>query len=145
MSDAKLSDVLPVFKTVIVGGTEVEIRHVKVGKVSAITEIIGPLIPLFTQAGGLKGGFSAPNIASLVMTHTKDVVRLVSIVTDKPEKWVNELDIDELITLVTDIVEVNLDFFIQRVLPSVLQATERLGGVFVERTQNLTTGTLFKD
>ena len=51
------------------------------------------------------------------MENSDTVLELVALLVNKPRDWVDDLGVDELVQLFGAIVEVNLDFFTQRVLP----------------------------
>ena len=55
------------------------------------------------------------------MSNGEDLFSLMAILSDQPLEFIEELDLDEAVILLTAILEVNLDFFIQKVLPSISQ------------------------
>lgn len=123
-----LEKMIPAKTEIEIRGETIHIPHVKVGMLPAVIQATSPFLPIFTKAPGGKAAVKKVNFLNLVMDHTTDVVDLVSVVLGREKDWVNDLDLDELITIVAAIVEVNLDFFIQRVLPSVSRVTAQLGG-----------------
>ena len=62
----------------------------------------------------------------MVLKYGKNIVQLVSVLTDKDEEAVGELEIDELIKVFSSILEVNIDFFTQKVLPELTKLTNDL-------------------
>ena len=135
MSD--LNTMVPALPTVRVGEEDIVIKNLKVGKITAVMVALQPIAHLLPKPGQTPE--KAPlNMVALVIEHTPTVITLVSIVLDKPKEWVEDLDLDQLVDLFSKIVEVNLDFFIQKVLPSVLRAMGQLSGVFQATRQNLT-------
>lgn len=57
------------------------------------------------------------DILSLIEKHGATVAKTVAILVDKPTAWVGNLEVDEMLRLTTRVLEVNLDFFTQRVFP----------------------------
>jgi hypothetical protein len=75
------------------------------------------------------------------MNNTDAVIDLVVIMTGESRDFVLELGVDELIQLFTKVVEVNLDFFIQKVLPLLSGAMGRLtAGLPTVESQTKTSG-----
>lgn len=135
MSD-DLTKVIPEQRTVTIKGETIAIRQIKVGKLSAVVRAISPFAHLMPKPGDTPEK-NPIDIFSLVMQHTDDVIQLLGIILDKPVEWMNDLEIDELVLLAAEVFEVNLDFFIQKVLPSVSMAMGRLGSALYGKAQAL--------
>jgi hypothetical protein len=71
---------------------------------------------------------SPVGIARLIGEGGDGVLDLMVIGSKKPREWVENLEMDEGVELLTSIFEVNADFFIQRVLPLVNQKMEKTSG-----------------
>lgn len=100
----------------------VEIPEITVRKFKPIFTALGPL------AGHFKGkkGAEEMNLAALVAEHEEDVVKLLGVVVDRDADWVYSLKADEMFDLFGKALEVNLDFFIQKVLPSLSGAMVKI-------------------
>lgn len=124
---------VPETRTVNVQGQEVEVKRIKVKQLSSVMAAITPFLYLL---GDLKDSkTNAVDIAPLLTHHTESALVLISLLCDKDRAWLDELEIDELIVIGSAVLEVNLDFFIQKVLPSALREMERLKANFEERTK----------
>ena len=121
----ELETLLPTPMTVTIKGEEVPVLLIKVGKLSAVVKAIQPFSHLLPKAGE-KAGKKNIDFFDIVMNHTDDAIGLCVVLADRDRAWVEDLDIAELVILLSAIVERNLDFFIQKVLPSVSEATARL-------------------
>ena len=119
-AESDLTKIIPETNTVTVGGKALEIKTMKVKQLSATIKAIQPFAAAFKAQ---RDRFDA---AEIVMSHTDNVVELVVILTGESQEFVQELGIDELIIVFTKLVEVNLDFFIQKVLPLLSGAMGRL-------------------
>lgn len=132
MSD--LQTMVPQPVVVKVGDEEIQIRALRVGQVSAVLYVIKPLAPQLAEYK--KTG--SVDVLSLVVENTPAVINLLAILLSKPKEWVEDLELDSMVKLVSAVLEVNLDFFIQRVLPSVLKAMGQLNALSQEVPSNLT-------
>ena len=65
-------------------------------------------------------------IATLVVDHTEDMIRIVSIATREPEGWVAGLRSDDFTDLATVVFRVNASFFLQRVMPKLAEIAPAL-------------------
>jgi hypothetical protein len=123
MSD--LEKVIPTPRAVTVkydGKDEVVfVEQIKVGQLPKVLECTYQLMPAFEG----KGGFD-PKV--LFLRHTDDVLELVALCIKKPRAWVDELEIPDGVNLFTAVLEVNLDFFVQTVLPALMDATAAISG-----------------
>lgn len=118
--ESDLTKIIPESNIVVAGGKNIEIKTMKVKQLSATIKAIQPFAAAFKAQ---RDSFDA---AEIVMSHTDSVVDLVVILTGETKEFVEELGIDELVILFTKLVEVNLDFFIQKVLPLLSGAMGRL-------------------
>lgn len=118
--ESDLTKIIPETNLVAAGGKNIEIKTMKVKQLSATIKAIQPFAAAFKAQ---RDSFDA---AEIVMSHTDSVVDLVVILTGETKEFVEELGIDELVILFTKLVEVNLDFFIQKVLPLLSGAMGRL-------------------
>lgn len=112
-----LEVMIPAPRTVTVGREQVTIPPLKVKQLTQVLKLSKPLVPSLSAMG--KGN---ADIAALVVDFPDQVVAIVAVLLNREVAWVEELEVDSLVDLATAVVEVNLDFFIQKVLPSVLKA-----------------------
>jgi hypothetical protein len=101
-----------------------EIRHPQIGGKSVN---VAPLkvrqIPPFVRAlGPAFGPLSHGRIDAAIGLHGEALIEAIAIATGESSDWLGDLDADEFMRLVGDVVEVNADFFVHRVLPT-LNAT----------------------
>ncbi|MFZ6712973.1 hypothetical protein [Undibacterium sp. TC9W] len=128
-----LNKVIPTVKTIPVAGEEFPIRHFKIGKLPEVLVAIQPIA--YILLGRAKS--EKLDILNLVIVHTNDSLSLLSVLADRPRDWVNNLDPDEAVLLLSALLEVNLDFFIQKVLPQLLAAMDSLGQTANSSTEAL--------
>lgn len=112
-----LETMIPAPRTVTVGSEQVTIPPLKVKQLTQVLKLSKPLVPSLSAMG--KGN---ADIVALVVDFPDQVVAIVAVLLNRDVAWVEELEVDSLVDLATAVVEVNLDFFIQKVLPSVLKA-----------------------
>jgi len=121
MSD--LTTMIPEVQSVLIGGEEIVIPELKVKQLTQIVKLVAPVLQEF------KDPKKPVDVGALVLQYPDEIVQLVALMLGREVDWVMELKADDLITVTTKVIEVNLDFFIQRLFPSVSQALERLLGV----------------
>ena len=107
----------PVPVTLVIGGERLELTPLKVGDVPAFARAIQP------AAASLS---ASPDWLELLALHGEAVVEAVAIASRRPPEWVRDLEIDDAVRLAESVFEVNADFFIQRVLPSLTEAATRV-------------------
>jgi len=120
-------------RKVIVNGEEhtIAIRQIKTGKIPKLLRAVGPLLSVFQQtvkhakASGSKS-LAELDLNELLILYGDDVLEVLAILIDKPRAFVDELEIDDSTKLLGDAIEANLDFFIQRILPSLSEGIRLL-------------------
>ncbi len=123
MSD--IQAVIPQSDELTIAGEVIKIEAAKVGKLPQILQVIQPIAHLITN---VKSG-ERPDLSGLFMLYASDALELTSILADKSRAWVDSLNIDDALNLFTRLLEVNLDFFISRVLPLVADAMKKFANV----------------
>lgn len=78
------------------------------------------------------------DIPALVASGGESVLEAVAIGLDKSVEWVGELDCADLVRAATTVLEVNVDFFIQAVLPELEKAKARIAMVNAKRIGSTT-------
>ncbi len=107
---------MPVF--VEIAGERIDLTPLKVGEVPAFARAVQPI------AASLS---ASPDWLALLADHGEAVIEAIAIASRRPRDWLASLDLDEAVRLAESVFEVNADFFIRRLLPSVTQAAARIG------------------
>ena len=107
----------PVPVTLVIGGERLEFTPLKVGEVPAFARAVQPV------AASLS---ASPDWLALLAEHGEAVIDAVAIASRRPPEWVTNLALDDAVRLAEAVFEVNADFFIQRVLPSLTEAATRV-------------------
>ena len=120
-----LGVILPSPVTLSMGGKEVEVKRIKVKQIVQVMAAIQPFYNELKELGIKRGSLNDEEVKARLlaffMTNGEDLFSLMAILSDQPLEFIEELDLDEAVILLTAILEVNLDFFIQKVLPSISQ------------------------
>lgn len=114
----------PVPVTLVIGGERLELTPLKVGDVPAFARAVQPV------AASLS---ASPDWLALLAEHGEAVIDAVAIASRRPPEWVTNLALDDAVRLAEAVFEVNADFFIQRVLPSLTEAATRVSQSLVAR------------
>ena len=107
----------PVPVTLVIGGERLELTPIKVGEVPAFARAVQPV------AASLS---ASPDWLALLAEYGEAVIDAVAIASRRPSEWVTSLALDDAVRLAEAVFEVNADFFIQRVLPSLTEAATRV-------------------
>ena len=107
----------PVPVTLVIGGERLELTPLKVGDVPAFARAVQPV------AASLS---ASPDWLALLAEHGEAVIDAVAIASRRPLEWVTNLALDDAVRWAEAVFEVNADFFIQRVLPSLTEAATRV-------------------
>ena len=107
----------PVPVVLVIGGERLELTPLKVGELPAFARAVQPV------AASLS---ASPDWLALLAEHGEAVIEAVAIASRRPAEWVAGLGLDEAVRLAEAVFEVNADFFIQRVLPSLTEAATRV-------------------
>jgi hypothetical protein len=100
-------------RTVVVEGKSyvIPIKQIKTGKIPKLLRAMGPLMITISDR-------SKPiEVDQIFMMHTEECLDMLSVLINKPREFVDELDPQDTLFLIGDCIEVNLDFFIQKILP----------------------------
>ncbi len=107
----------PVPVTLVIGGEPLELTPIRVGELPAFARAVQPVAVSLS---------ASPDWLALMAEHGEAVIEAVAIATRRPVDWVAGLGLDEAVRLTEAVFEVNADFFIQRVLPSLTEAATRI-------------------
>jgi len=117
MRDDTFAALPPVPVTLVIGGERLDLTPLKIGDVPAFARAVQPV------AASLS---ASPDWLALLAEHGEAVIDAVAIASRRPPEWVTNLALDEAVRLTEAVFEVNADFFIQRVLPSLTEAATRV-------------------
>ena len=107
----------PVPVTLVIGGERLDLTPLKVGDVPAFARALQPVVASLS---------ASPDWLALLAEHGEAVIDAVAIASRRPPEWVTNLALDDAVRLAEAVFEVNADFFIQRVLPSLTEAATRV-------------------
>lgn len=107
----------PVPVTLVIGGERLELTPLKVGDVPAFARAVQSIAASLSVS---------PDWLALLALHGEAVIDAVAIASRRPPEWVTNLALDDAVRLAEAVFEVNADFFIQRVLPSLTEAATRV-------------------
>lgn len=116
----ELEQLQPEGIVVDVGNETLTITPIRVKELAAFTKAVAPMLQTIQEAD--------PDhlMTILLMNHTEAIIRAVAIGIRRDMDLVNNLDIDDLVKLGNAVLEVNIDFFIQKVLPALQQGRAHL-------------------
>ena len=115
--------------TLVIGSERLELTPLKVGDVPAFARAVQPV------AASLS---ASPDWLALLAEHGEAVIDAVAIASRRPPEWVTNLALDDAVRLAEAVFEVNADFFIQRVLPSLTEAATRVSQTLGARIPGVT-------
>lgn len=112
----------PIIRTVMVNGesVKIEIGRLKAGMIPRAVAAAGSLLVYLTDKQ------QKLNWEQLVLLHPNEVLSLIAVCTKQPREVIEELELDDLVLIITDLVEMNLGFFVHRVLPVLSGGLQRL-------------------
>lgn len=114
----ELAVLTPTGVLVTAGGETIAITPIKVKELNAFLTAIQPVLgDLIKQE---------IDVMALVIKSPEAVIKATAIGCRKPVDWINELNIDELAKLALAVIEVNTDFFVQKILPAVQTGMQNL-------------------
>ena len=127
----ELEVILPQGKQVTIQNANITITPFKFGELPRVFKAIDPIsTSLFSVVA--KGGNQMNVISSIIAEGGDNILDLISIGSRKPREWVDTLEMDEGVELLAAILEVNVSFFVQKVLP---QINNKLEAVLPGQTQ----------
>lgn len=110
----------PVPQVVTVAGAAVELTPIRLGELPRILAVVRPI------AADLS---AEPDWLALLAAHGDAVLELLALATRCERAWIEGLALDEAVTLASAVFEVNADFFVRRVAPSIARSGERLAPI----------------
>ncbi|MBR7793779.1 hypothetical protein KDM87_14360 [Undibacterium sp. FT147W] len=125
-----LQKVIPQKNVIVINGEEIHIQQFKIGKLPLVLDAVQPMAHMLLN----RDKNSPLDISSMLMLYSDDCLKLMAVLADRPRAWIDQLDIDDAVALLTMLLEVNLDFFVQRVLPKLIEALNTTGKTIKENT-----------
>jgi len=104
-----LETYVPTPRMITAGTTSIAVLPLKVRQIPAFTRALWPAMPLLFEG----------KLALAVSRHGDDLITAMSVATDTPANVVGDLLADEFLAVVAAVMEVNGDFFAQRVAPQI--------------------------
>ena len=115
MDDFKTFPLAPVVVTL--SGTALELTPIRLGELPRLLAVVRPLAEDIT---------SDPDWMALLGRHGDAVLDLLAITTRRERTWINDLQLPDAVQLAAAVFEVNADFFVAHVVPSIQGAAQRL-------------------
>lgn len=90
----------------------VQIKQIKTGKIPKLVKAAGNLMQLLTNKQ------VSLDVPQLIMYFPEECLNVLALLCDQPREVIDEFELDDTVTLITDALAVNVDFFVRRILPS---------------------------
>lgn len=114
---SELATLFPNGKEVNIHDANLVIKPFKFGELSKVIKLTDGIMGALLSAFGEKQDLTAV-LKTIIGDHGDQVSQLMAISSKQTVEWVNDLEVDEAIELFAATVEVNADFFIRKVLPT---------------------------
>jgi hypothetical protein len=101
-----------------IAGDTLSLTPIRVGEVPALLAAIKPIAPHLVNGD--------PDWLALLTEHGDAILDALAIAARQPREWVEALSLDDAVQLATALFEVNVDFFVQRVVPAIQSAAARI-------------------
>lgn len=123
-----LNTILPFDPTITVNDEVITVKQIKMKQFNQILQLAAPVISVIRDNSKMLKNESDLRslISQLYLANPQELCKLVGVCVNKPLEWVEDLDLGQMMNLTMKIVEVNLDFFIENLLPSLLGVLSRL-------------------
>lgn len=102
---------------VTLSGSTLELTPIRLGEVPRLLAVVRPLAEEIS---------SDPDWMTLLGRHGEAVLDLLAITTRRDRTWINDLSLEDAVQLAAAVFEVNADFFVAHVAPSIQGAALRL-------------------
>jgi hypothetical protein len=117
MSDNHFAALPPIATSIVIADETIELTPIKMGELPAFSRAVQPIaIQLSASSDWL----------ALISEHGEALIEALALATRRPHEWVAALELDDAVKLASIVFEVNADFFIQRLLPSITEAAARI-------------------
>lgn len=118
MSDNTYAALPPVANIIVINSENLELTPIRVGEIPAFAGAIQPILSRLSD--------SEPNWIALISEHGDAVIDAIAIAVHRSPEWIKALELDDAVRLASKVFEVNADFFIQRLLPSITEAAAHI-------------------
>jgi|SRR5690242_3710797 len=137
MTDAaqQLQDLVATPRILEIRGRKIELRPPRpfTDEFVKILRLLGPMVPTFSSESG------EVDIGMLLTEHGERVRPLCALLAGVDEEWLTKLEFDEAVLLVKALIEENLDFFVNRMVPALGNAASGLTGKWSTMSQTIRT------
>ena len=124
---SELNTLFPVGKQISIKDENLTLKPFKFGELpkvfKAIETLSGTIGVLMRDRN-----VNPASITTLIAEGGDGILELMVIGSKKDKSWIEDLEMDEGVDLLTAIIEVNADFFIQKVLPTLNKTLEKSTG-----------------
>jgi hypothetical protein len=110
MTDSDLDVLAPPWQEITLAGKPLTITPLVVGELPAMLRAVQPFVREFA---------GEPDWPALLGEHGEAVLAALALGSRQPREWVDALPLDEALTLAAAVFEVNADFFVQRLAPTI--------------------------
>ncbi|MEW5972340.1 MAG: hypothetical protein AB1713_01115 [Pseudomonadota bacterium] len=100
-------------KTLTIDGREITIAPIRIKHLAAFMRAVEPIAKALAEG----------DILTALSHHTDALIEAVCIGAGIERAWLEEREADVLVELAAEVMEVNADFFIQRILPKIEAAS----------------------
>lgn len=119
-----LNTLIPTIKTVTVkkdqeGAEAIKITPFRFSQFAEVSKYIVLIRANTDESGDL-------DMLKLVADHGKEIGDIIRVATGKPTEWVGDLELTDALELAVAILEVNRDFFSQRLVPRLRELAAKL-------------------
>lgn len=101
-------------KPIKVNGVDLVIKSFKMGQLPRVFKALEPLSEVLATS---YTGSQLQLVSKMLAASGDSVITLLEVGSGQPREWVEDLDMEQSLELATAIMEVNSNFFLQRVLP----------------------------
>lgn len=119
----ELDKLFPAGQTLTIKETELTITPFKLGELPKVFKVIDPITKLVLDAIGTTGN-QMESLSKIMVLGGDNVLDLLAVGSRQPRAWIDQLELDEGVQLLTAILEVNASFFVQKVLPLLTKAVK---------------------
>lgn len=123
----ELAQLFPTGKEIRINDENLTIKPFKFGELPRVFKAIEPLTASLSKMF-VEKQVDINSIAQMIAEGGDSVIDLMVVGSKKPREWVAELEMDGGVDLLITIIEVNADFFIQKVLPQMNAKMEAFNG-----------------
>ncbi|MEO1752014.1 DUF6631 family protein [Thiofaba sp. EF100] len=99
-------------KTVTIDGRAITVAPIKIRQLPAFVRAVEPIAKALAQG----------DVLAALAQHAEALIEAVCIGAGIERAWLEEREADVLVALAAEVIEVNADFFVQRILPTIERA-----------------------